>query len=392
MTEARSLAINCQQLPAKISLAGKAGARSAIERIGYVQIDTISVIERAHHHVLWTRVDGYQPSHLVELEEQDRAVFEYWAHAASYLPIEHYRFTLPRKAAFLQSDGHWFPKDHRTMRYVLDRIKAEGPLMSKDFKPQKKNKPASSGMDWGRNPMNLALRQLFMEGRIMVTHRRGFQKVYDLPENVLPAEVDTRMPDQRSYLRYLIERDIAAHGLLKSREIGYLLKGTGLAVQKMLEELVDAGELLECTVAGRPDDVYYTRPDLLETAATAPPLRELHLLSPFDNLVIQRQRLSGLFGFDYVLECYVPAKKRKTGYFCLPLLWGTEFAGQIDLKTDRKDKVLWIKNLVLETGVDREEAFLAALRKKLAAFAKFNKCEKIEFFQDLGKNHSYILD
>ena len=391
LTEARRLALAGQLLYSE-ELSGKEGVRRVIEQIGYLQIDTISVIERAHHHILWSRVPDYRHDHLKSLEEKDRAIFEYWAHAASYLPMKDYRFSLPRKAEILKSDSHWYKKDGRKMKYVLDRIRREGPLMSKDFKKPETGKPAPVGMDWGQNPMNLALRHLFMEGRIMVTCRRGFQKVYDLPENVLPGSTDTRFPDQDSYYGYLIDRDIGAHGLMKSREMGYLVKGSGPHIKVLLGKMTAAGKLLEIAVEGRPDDIYYTRPELLEKAASLKFRPELKILSPFDNVVIQRQRVKELFAFDYTLECYVPAGKRKFGYFSLPLLMGLGFAGQIDLKADRKNRVLRVCNLALEKDLKDQDQLLHHLAEALSDFARFNQSGEIEFPAELRRKLGNIFN
>ncbi|MEM7647038.1 MAG: crosslink repair DNA glycosylase YcaQ family protein, partial [Pseudomonadota bacterium] len=149
----------------------------AIEHLGYVQIDTISVIERAHHHVMWTRCPEYQPEDLAQLV-QDRKVFEYWSHAASYLPMKDYRFTLPMKKRFRSQENSWFPKNPQLMKSVLKRIKEEGPLRSIDFKRERASK-TNGWWDW--KPTKKALERLFMEGKLEITRREGFQKVYDLP-------------------------------------------------------------------------------------------------------------------------------------------------------------------------------------------------------------------
>lgn len=375
LSEARQLAVQSQLLPEAGPLPGSAGVRTIIEQLGYVQIDTISVVSRAHHHVLWSRKPDFKPSDLEKLEEE-RVIFEYWAHAASYLPMADYRFSLVRKEAFLNGGQFWFEKDHKTVDYVFDQIRAEGPLMSKDFKaPPGAIKPGT-GMDWARNPLNLALRQLFMEGRIMVAHRKGFQKSYDLPERVLPAGVNTNMPAEEEYLRYLIMRDVRAHGLARAKEIGYLLKINRQKLQQLLDGMAAGGELLPARVQGLGAAPYYVRPGSLEglPSQAGPTLR---ILSPFDNLVIQRKRLEELFGFSYLLECYVPADKRKFGYFALPLFWDNGFAGKLDLKADRKTGVLWVRNAEFESPVKHLEALAVHLLEQLKSFAAFNGCREL---------------
>ena len=376
VAQARNLAVHSQLLHQKTSYKGKSGLQQIIEQIGYVQIDTISVVERAHHHILWSRVHRYQPEWLRQLEEE-RKVFEYWAHAASYLPMRDFRFSLIRKRSFTDGTSPWlryFKTDKNAKAYIMDRIKAEGPLMSKDFKPKGKIKRAAVGMDWQANPMNMALRLLFMEGSIMVAHRKGFQKAYDLTERVLPEHVDRSIPSREHYIRHLIHRDVKAHGLVRETEIGYLLKGTGKDVQKVLRSMLTQGDLLEIFVERAGAKPFYTTPAQYEASHSLPARRALKLLSPFDNLVIQRQRTEELFHFKYILECYVPAAKRKFGYFCLPILKGNRLVGQIDLKADRKTKILWIRNLWWEDWIKDRDKYTESLRKGLSEFQQFNQC------------------
>ena len=275
----------------------------------------------------------------------------------------------------------------KVMLNVLDRIIAEGPLMSKDFKADVKTKSSSTGMDWARNPLNLALRQLFMEGRIMVTGRRGFQKVYDLPERVLPSGVNTEPPTQEEYIRHLIRRDVRAHGVIKAREMGYLLKKNVRAeLRLMLKEMVKSGELVEVGIEKEGAEPYFTFPGILTTRSETKPAEVQRILSPFDNLVIQRSRLEELFGFAYTLECYVPATKRKFGYFGLPLLAVDTFVGQIDLKADRKTGTLLVRNLTWVSGRRPRDEQMTLLVEGVQNFARFNGCDRIEVAREVRKN------
>ena len=223
LRQARALAAHSQGLTAAHSYRGKEGALKAIEQIGYAQIDTLSVVKRAHHHVLWSRVGGYHPDHLHGLLAE-QAVFEYWAHAAAYLPMRDFRFSLPRKEEVRASDGMWHQRNPQLIRYALGRIRAEGPLMSRDFAKEGDSLYFGNNKEgWSASAISHALFQLFIEGELMVVSRKGFQKVYDLTERALPAGVDTRRPSREEYIRHLIGRDIRAHGLLKVTEIGYLI-------------------------------------------------------------------------------------------------------------------------------------------------------------------------
>jgi len=186
----RRIALNQQGLLKNDSFGrGKAATLRAIEHLGYVQIDTISVVERAHHHVLWSRVSNYQPKFLDRLVRQ-RNLFEYWYHAAAWLPMRDFRFALPRMA---QTNGerNWFKSSERKLiGHILKRVREEGPLRARDFEDTRKGK--KQWWDW--KPAKQALEQLFMQGELMVSGRQGFQKVYDLRERVLPDWVDTRQP------------------------------------------------------------------------------------------------------------------------------------------------------------------------------------------------------
>lgn len=205
LEEARILALKSQGLLQPNFGKGKAGTLSAINHIGYVQIDTLSVAARAHHHTLWTRVPDYKEDYLNQLLEKDKSIFEYWSHAASYLPMNDYRFSLRNKKGYADGKSHWFGQDKKMNKFVLDRIKAEGPLQSKDFE-HRRNGPGN-WYEW--KPAKKALEQLFMEGKLMVVKRQGFQKVYDLSERVLPSNVNTDLPTEKEFAEYLIKKQFS---------------------------------------------------------------------------------------------------------------------------------------------------------------------------------------
>lgn len=370
IAEARKLVLLSQRLPPpKQRGSALSTTLAAVEHLGYVQIDTISVIQRAHHHTLWNRNPRYREEHLHQLVEEGQ-LFEYWTHAASYLPMCDYRFTLPRKLAIARGEqNHWYRRDFGLMEAVLKRITAEGPLKAKDFEGD-----GSRSGDWKSKPAKRALECLFMQGDLMISSRENFHKVYDLTERVLPEGVDTREPDWEEMGRYLIKSYLRANGLGQAAEIGYLRKEGKAALQNLLMEMELAGEVIPVNVAG---ELYYAMPaafGLLEK-----PLRrsKLKILSPFDNLLIQRKRMRSLFDFDYLLECYLPKEKRIYGYFSLPILWNGGLVARMDCKADRKAEVLHINNLVFEPCVKKRERFLDALLKELPAFLGFNGCKTV---------------
>jgi len=380
---ARRIAVRAQLLDGAAGLpGGKEGAAQVIERLGYVQIDTIAVVERAHHHTLRSRLPAYKPEMLHELHAQDRRVFEYWGHRASYLPMADYRYYRPLMKSFYdtksQRGKEVLRKHGPLMRTALRRIRQEGPLSSKDFAP-----PAEfeRGGWWDWKPAKLALEMLFWRGELMISERRNFQRLYDLTERVLPGEVDTRIPSDDELGRFLVRRALGAYGVAREREIQeHIYAANKKVISGALRELLDAGEVVDVSVAGLESAGYYALPDTLDGAGQGQDgSAQLSLLSPFDNHVIQRERVERLFGFDYRLECFTPAAKRKYGYFVLPILWGERFVGRLDPKADRGRKTLSIQNLLFEPEFMQFGELLPVLANGLVTLARANGCDALEF-------------
>ena len=360
---------------------GKNAALTAIQHLGYVQIDTLSVVARAHHHTLWTRLPDYKENYLNELLAEDKTIFEYWSHAASYLPMNGYRFTLPRKKAYAEGKSHWFNQDKKMNKYVLDKIKVEGALQSKDF--EHKRDGGANWYDW--KPAKQALEQLFMEGKLMVAKRRGFQKVYDLAERVLPEGIDSSYPSEKEYAEYLINNSIRSYGIVTENEMTYLRSGLKSPLNKALKRLLKEGEVIEVKLEDVKDMAFYTASDKLQSIEKIKSRNDVHLLSPFDTTVIQRKRVERFFNFDYMIECYLPEPKRKYGYFTLPVLYNTNFVGRMDPKADRASQTFYIKSMHFEKNFIPNEKFNSALVKTLNAFATFNGCDKIVIDKANGK-------
>lgn len=371
ISQAQKLILLSQRLPsASKSGSALAATLSAIEHLGYIQIDTLSVVQRAHHHTLWNRNPRYKQKQLDQLVE-DKQVFEYWSHAAAYLPMRDYRYSLIRKQALKSGEKkHWYKRDDKMIRHVLDRIKAEGPLMARDFEHNGKKVG-----EWGAKPAKQALEYLFMQGDLMIESRVNFQKVYDLTEKILPEGINTTQPSSEEYARYLIIGFLRANGFGQASEMAYLLTNTKQLVATTVAHMLEAGELLQVSVAG---NMYYALPESLELLSKPLSRSKLKILSPFDNLLIQRKRMQVLFDFDYQIECYFPPAKRKYGYFSLPILWDGKLVARMDCKADRKTRILHIHYLAVEPTVKKTEAFFEALKKELKAFLDFNNCDKVE--------------
>ncbi len=382
LKQARKLAIN-RQWPTGASkpARGKEGIARTIEHLGYVQIDTISVIERAHHHTLYNRNPDYDEGMLHDLQAVDRRVFEYWGHAASYLPMRDYRFYLPRMKQFLDPHDKWekqrLEKYGHMMPAVLERIINEGPVCSKDFKPPEGAKK-SGWWDW--RPTKVALEMLFWQGKLMITERRKFQRVYDLAERVLPEDIDLRLPGDDELGRFAVERAINAYGVASLKDIvDHLAISSREAIKTALNSMLDSGEITGIDIRGIENSSYYTKPEYLNSLSKIRLSKSrVRFLSPFDNFVILRDRVKKLFDFEYSIECYVPAPKRVYGYFVQPILYGDKFIGRMDSKADRKTKTYIIRQLHFENDFQPDDRFLESFMKSLNAMMIFNKCERIK--------------
>ncbi|UCF64087.1 MAG: YcaQ family DNA glycosylase [bacterium] len=376
---------NNHQLPP-----GKAGIVSVIKNLGYVQIDTIAVIQRAHHHVLWTRCEGYREHMLDELHAVERQIFEYWTHAMSYLPMSEYRYALPKMQNFTNPRSPWaqyqLGKCQDLLEPVLKRIRDEGPLSASDFKPPP-GKSAGGWWDW--KPAKVALELLFWRGDLMIRERQNFQKIYDLTERVLPAEVNTTMPTPEEMADYLVWQAITALGVAEEGEIQRFMQPQSsrdadlhivnkTQIRDALQRLVEQHMVTVIKIKEIKNKIYYVKPVKLENFAGGTKIYPvIKFLSPFDNMIIQRDRIKRFYGFDYALECYLPVPKRRYGYFSLPILWGNEFVGRLDPRADGKNRELTINNLIFEPGFEVNDEFLLSFKEAVINFAGFNQCERI---------------
>lgn len=353
---------------------GISGTQKAIEHLGYVQIDTISVVERAHHHVLWSRVPDYQLSHLNQLVKE-KQIFEHWAHAASYLPMQDYRYAMPLMNAIRNGESRYFRGDQKLMDEILVQVKAEGSIR---LRHMEKGKREGSAGWWNAGPSRKALEQLFMQGDLMICERNGMEKVYDLTERCIPQGIDLSTPTLQEYAQYLLKTTIRAHGVFTWKQLLHLKTNKDLReiMRKLLDEQIDA-DVLQVFKLENGQTVYVASAVLEDAPAIA---AEVKILSPFDNLVIHRERLSSLFGFDYRIECYVPAAKRQYGYFCLPLLYADRLVGRIDCKVHRSEKRLEVISLHLEDpNMQDHDEFLQALELELHRFAQFNQSTVLDW-------------
>lgn len=380
---ARRLAIKSTQLQPINKLAtGREGVAEIIDRLGYIQIDTISVVERAHHVTLWNRCPDYNPEMLHELQAIDRTIFEYWGHAASYLPIKDYRFYLRQMKSFFDPVGKWekdrLDKYGHLMPVIMERIRNEGALGSKNFEmPEGKTR---NGNWWEWHGLKTALELLFWQGQLMISKRHNFQRIYDLTERVLPNWVDTTIPSDEELGRFLVNRALQSYGVATLKEIiDHIHAAKKPVIAKTLKNMLKEGKVVVVNIESDDKTEYFMLPEKLSKMDSIIECKGVSFLSPFDNLIIQRDRTKQLFAFDYSLECYTPEAKRKHGYFVHPILWKDKLIGRFDPKADRKEKTLIIRNMLFEPEFGEYYEFMPELQKQLRRFAQFNGCERVIF-------------
>ncbi len=352
-----------------------------IRRMGILQIDTIHVVARSPYLVLWSRLGSYLPRWLDEQLSATR-LFEFWAHAACFIPIEdypYYRRAMLDGLRGWQNPSGWLAKNHELAEMVMGRIRQEGPLRSADFESAK-----SPGGWWNWKQEKIALEHLVTRGDLMVRGRRNFQRIYDLRERVLPDWDDTRTPSPAETRQYFLLHAVSCLGVVRASWVGDYFRIGKNGVAKELAALAGEGRLLTESVDGWNDPVYL-HPDQRELLARAVAGELLPsyttLLSPFDPLVWDRKRARELFNFDYSIECYLPAEKRRYGYFSLPILYRGALVGRLAAKARRQDGIFEVHNLVLEPGVEVSPDLVDQLSKALHACADWHATPKVSVLQ-----------
>ena len=362
---------------------GVAGLYDAIERLGFVQVDSVNVLERAHHHILHARNQTYRQNHLSRLVEKERLLFENWTHDASVIPsalFPYWRHRFAREKERLRS--RW--KDHfghAGFDDDLDRIRGHiarhGAVMARDFEG---DRPSTGWWDW--HPSKSALEYLWRTGELAIARREGFQKVYDLAERVIPAQHFSREVGREDYVdwacRSALERlgmgtrgEIAAFwALLSPQEVEAWLAARRDELETLHVEPAEGGRAqVAIAFAGTADAI----------AAAPPPPARLRVLSPFDPLLRDRKRAERLFGFSYRIEIFVPEAKRKYGYYVFPVMRGDAVIGRIDMKADREAGRLAVRAFWPEPRVRVSRALLAQLEAELQRLSRFAGVAAVSF-------------
>jgi uncharacterized protein YcaQ len=376
LSAARTLALAAQGLhqpPA--APATKADVLAMIRQMQLLQIDSISIVARSPYLVLWSRLGAYEPRWLDELLAEG-ALFEYWAHAACFLPIEDYAFYRRAMLDDRPRARTWIAAHPAEVARVLGRIREQGAVRAADF-PRTDGR---AGAWWDWKPEKEALECLFYTGELMCARRVNFQRVYDLRERVLPGWDDSQVPSAGEVRRVLALKAVRALGVAPARWVPGYFNTPKKGSARLLEELADAGQIVHATVAGW-DGVAYIHPDNLALAeaiaagALQPTLTTL--LSPFDPLVSDRARAQELFGFAYKIETYTPAEHRRYGYFTLPILHRDAIIGRLDPKAHRRAGVFEVRRLHLEPQVPISEDLVAALAQTLRECAAWHETPQV---------------
>jgi hypothetical protein len=376
----RGLMIAAQGLEEKTGAeAAKADVQAIIRQMHILQIDTIHIIARSPYLVLWSRLGAYPQRWLDDLLAEAK-VFEYWSHAACLLPIEDYplyrRFMLNRQTWQEGRWREWMDSHADLVNGLLKHIRDNGPVRSSDFE----RTDGETGNWWNWKDEKTALEGLWSRGDLMVARRHNFQRIYDLRERVLPDWEDARTPPVEAVYESFVLNTVKALGVTKAAWIADYFRQYKKDTQTALTALVKRGQLEAVPVEGW-DSPGYFHPEnraALEAAADGQiPLSKTTFLSPFDPLVWDRARAADLFGFDYKIEVYTPAPKRKYGYFTLPILYNNRLIGRLDPKAHRKDGLFEVKALHLEPGVKPDEAMVASLSATLRACAEWHQTPEV---------------
>jgi hypothetical protein len=366
---ARRIWLRAQRLDERAPFGeGPEATRTAVAHLGYVQIDTINVIERCHHHILYSRIPAYARADLHRAQTHDKTVFEYWTHALSYIPAADIRFFIPAMKAYAKKPASWFgkvaPKD---LRKVLNLLRSNGSLTIRDIDDDvlvDKDHPWAS-----RKPSKRALQLAFYTGQVTVAARSGMLKTYELTTRHFGWERMPKGATEREIVAYALDRALRSQGVVSLDSACYMDAKRKPAMRRLIEARVRRKELVPIAIEGAGKAEHWARPEAIEDLPE--PAQELvHILSPFDPLVIQRKRLKLFFDYEHRFEAYVPKEKRVLGYFALPVLAGDEIVAALDLKTNRQAGELKIQKW---TWIGRGDArtHKPAIDAELERFERF---------------------
>ena len=360
--------------------------------IGCVQIDPLRAVERTQFLVLWSRLGLYDPADLEALLSSERRLFEYWAHAASIVMTDdfplyqvHIRHWLHGNGAWKKRTRDWLHENEELSRYILDELSQNGPLSSRDFKDHSQKSWESSGWTSGQN-VGLMLNSLWSLGQIMVSHRKGLNKYWDLAERVLPEWTPRQELTWPEAVYQAAQRSLRALGVARPGDIEqHFTRERYPGLNDTLDQLEAEGLInpVEIVDQGQtwPGRWFMHAADLplLERIEAGDWQPRTTLLSPFDNLICDRDRTELLFDFHFRIEIYVPAAKRQYGYYVMPILHGDRLIGRIDPKMDRKKKQLRVNAIYAEPGVSIGTETTQAVTQAIKDLATFLGAEDVKY-------------
>lgn len=358
-----------------------------IVRMGFVQVDSINMLERAHHMILFSRATGYRPAQLSRLLEKKRRLFENWTHDASIIPSEFYPIWMRRfenrRQHLAKRYTDWHGPDFLSeTQKVLDHIDQTGAVLSRELSPEERKGP---GAWWNWHPSKTALEYLWRTGELAICHRKGFQKAYDLTHRVLPEPHRTAPVDPDAFIDWSCRNALERLGFGTAGEIAGYWDHISTDQAKAWCDAHLGQSVIQAAVTQKDGRIrqLYARPDLEEALARcdAPPTA-LRILNPFDPVLRDRKRLKGLFGFDYRIEVFVPAPKRQYGYYVFPILEGDRLVGRIDMKADRDKAALQVTALWPEPGIRFGKGRMTKLETELDRHRKFGKLDTIRYEPD----------
>ncbi len=384
--QARRLVLSLQGLAAAPrGPLSAAGVALLIERQGFLQLDSINTVARAHHMILFARHPGYRPE-LLRQAQDEALLFEHWTHRiASLLPVAFYpywRLRFAREGAGIEARfKRWFGGGFALeLGRLLERIRAEGAIRARDLEIERA-RPSGGWWDWHAG--KTALEYLWHSGQLAVARRDGFQKVYDLPERVIPEAARRHQPDEPELIDWACRAALERLGVASPSELARFFGLISIDEAKAWCGRNLGAAALPATLGsanGAPPKKLLARPDIEALLRDLPePLGRLRVLNPFDPLLRDRERLARLFGFDYRIEVFVPAARRKYGYYVFPLLEGERLIGRIDIKADRQRAALDVKALWLEPGLRLTRGRRGRLEAELDRIRRFIGADSVQF-------------
>jgi hypothetical protein len=381
-SEGRRIWLHAQRLDCSEPFGAGAGAvAAAVDHLGYVQIDTINVIERCHHHILYSRIPAYARADLRQAQSVDKSVFEYWTHALSYVPARDFRFFVPAMREHRREGHKWFasvkPEDTRKVMRLLRR---DGALTIRDIEDDVLTE--KEHLWQSRKPSKRALQLAFYTGEVTISERTGMLKTYELMARHFGWDKPPKPASAAEISAYRLDRALRSQGVVSLDSICHLDAPSKAAIRRLIEARLRRKELTPVALEGAGKQEHWARPEVLEVSGTAPgsdgDAGSVHILSPFDPLIIQRKRTELFFGYGHRFEAYVPKAKRLFGYFALPVLVGEDIVAAIDLKTDRQNKKLLMQKWCwVGKGAMRSlrKDFKRRIEEELHRFERFQLAE-----------------